>query len=305
MKIVFMGTPDFAIPSLQMLIDSEHEVAAVFTQPDKPNGRGNKITPPPVKVLACAHDIPVYQPLSLTKGDDAAAAMDVLRTAAPDLIVVAAYGQILPKSVLELPRYGCVNIHSSLLPKYRGAGPIQWAVINGEKETGVTSMQMAEGLDTGDMLVKMSTPIGEDETADELHDRLAVMGADVLRETLDRIIDGTLRPEPQDDAQSSYAPKLTKDLCPIDLTLPARQVHNKIQGLSSWPCAVTEIAGRRLKVYRSKLSGKRYDLPAGTIADKTDLTVVCGDGYGVTFTEVQADGGKRMKTADYLRGNRI
>ncbi|MBQ7990716.1 MAG: methionyl-tRNA formyltransferase [Oscillospiraceae bacterium] len=304
MRIVFMGTPEFAVPPLQMLIDSRHEVTAVFTQPDKPKNRGHKLTPPPVKELAVTHDIPVYQPVSL-RGDQLGSIMEILDKASPDVIVVAAYGQILPKEVLDMPRFGCINIHSSLLPKYRGAGPIQWAVINGEKETGVTSMLMAEGLDTGDMLVKRSTPIGENETADELHDRLAVMGAEVLSETLDRLENGTLVPEKQDDSLSTYAPKLTKELCPIDFSLPARQVHNRICGLSSWPCATTEINGRRLKVFRSQLKGKKYDLPAGTIADKTDLTFVCGDGYGVTFTEVQADSGKRMKTADFLRGNHI
>ena len=305
MKIVFMGTPEFAVPCLEMLINSKHEVSAVFTQPDKPKGRGNKVTPPPVKVTAADNGIPVYQPKSLTKGDDAAVSMDVLKNASPDLIVVAAYGQLLPKEVLELPRYGCINIHSSLLPKYRGAGPIQWAVINGEKQTGVTSMQMAEGLDTGDMLIKASTEIGKDETAGELHDRLALMGADVLKETLQHLEDGTLKPEKQDDSLSCYAPKLTKDMCPVDFNMTAQQVHDRIRGLSPWPCAVTEIAGKRLKIYKSTLKGKKYDLPTGTIADKNDLTIVCGDGYGVTFTEVQADGGKRMKTADYLRGNRI
>ena len=305
MKIVFMGTPEFAVPSLKALISSTHEVQAVFSQPDKPKGRGYKLTPPPVKVCAQESGIPVYQPVSLKSGEDAEKSLSLLRELNPDLIVVAAYGKILPKAILELPRYGCINIHSSLLPKYRGAGPIQWAVLNGEKETGVTSMQMAEGLDTGDMLISESTLIGKDETADELHDRLAEIGAKVLERTLEALENGTLDPVPQNDADSTYAPMLTKALCPIDYTKTAQQIHDQIRGLSSWPCAVTELAGRRLKVYRSTLKGVHYDLPAGEIADKTDLTVVCGDGYGITFTEVQADGGKRMKTADYLRGNKL
>ena len=216
MKIVFMGTPEFAVPSLKALISSEHEVQAVFSQPDKPKGRGYKLTPPPVKVTAEENGIPVYQPQSLKKGEDAERSLVLLKELAPDVIVVAAYGKILPKEILDLPRYGCINIHSSLLPKYRGAGPIQWAVLNGEKETGVTSMQMAEGLDTGDMLISKSTAIGEDETADELHDRLAELGAEVLTETLTAAESGTLTPVPQDDSIASYAPMLTKALCPID-----------------------------------------------------------------------------------------
>ena len=301
MKTIFMGTPDFAARALEAIINKGHEVVAVYTQPDKPKGRSKKLVPSEVKVMAEKYDIPVFQPVKLREAEN----VEKIKELDPEIIVVAAYGQILPLSILEIPEYGCVNIHASLLPKYRGAAPIERCIIDGEEKTGVTTMYMAEGLDTGDMLIKASTEIGKDETAGELHDRLALMGADVLKETLQHLEDGTLKPEKQDDSLSCYAPKLTKDMCPVDFNMTAQQVHDRIRGLSPWPCAVTEIAGKRLKIYKSTLKGKKYDLPAGTIADKNDLTIVCGDGYSVTFTEVQADGGKRMKTADYLRGNRI
>ena len=244
--------------------------------------------------------------------------------------MVVAYGKILPKRILDLPKTYCINIHASLLPKYRGAGPIQWCILKGESETGVTSMIMGEGLDTGDMLIKAATEIGVNETADELHDRLAVIGADVLLETVKAVKTGDIHPQPQDDEMSCYAPMLTKELCPIDFSKTAKEIHDQIRGLSSWPCAVAQIAGRRLKVYHSELDGKRHEgYAAGDICDKDKFTVVCGDGFGITFTardvrlveggvtgavgtsrivlgtEVQADGGKRMKTADYLRGNKL
>lgn len=306
MNIVFMGTPDFAVPCLQALIDAGENVQAVFTQPDKPKGRGYKMLPPPVKSLALTHSIPVYQPLSLKKGEDAAAALDTLKQLAPDFIIVVAYGKILPKEILDLPKYSCINVHASLLPKYRGAAPIQRVVLDGEKETGVTTMLMAEGLDTGDMLLKASTLIGEDETASELHDRLSVMGAELLIKTINGVKDNTITPEKQDDSLSNYAAMLTKDMCPIDFSLSAQEVHNHIRGLSASPCAVAMMNGKRLKVYKSTLAGdKKYTDEAGTIVNEKDFTVVCGDGQGITFTEIQAEGGKRMKTADFLRGNHI
>ncbi|MBP1545488.1 MAG: methionyl-tRNA formyltransferase [Oscillospiraceae bacterium] len=305
MNIVFMGTPDFAVPCLKALVESGENVSAVFTQPDKPKGRGYKLTPPPVKEYAVSQNIPVYQPVSMKKGEEADEAYDVLCKLAPDLVVVVAYGQILPKRILDIPKTYCINIHASLLPKYRGAGPIQWSILDGEKVTGVTSMIMAEGLDTGDMLIKAELEIGENETADELHDRLSVLGADVLLKTVDAIKKGDVCPEKQDDTLSNYAPRLTKELCPIDFNKTASQIHNQIRGLSSWPCAVAEVAGRRLKVFRSELDGIRHGGAPGEVCDKDRFTVVCGDGFGITFTEVQADGGKRMKTADYLRGNKL
>ena len=306
MNIVFMGTPDFAVPCLQALIDNGENVQAVFTQPDKPKGRGYKMLPPPVKSLALTYNIPVYQPLSLKKGEDAENALNILKELSPDLIIVVAYGKILPKEILELPRYYCINVHASLLPRYRGAAPIQWCVLNGEKETGVTTMLMAEGLDTGDMLLKESVAIGDNETASELHDRLSAVGAELLIKTISAVKAGTITREKQDDLLSNYASMITKDMCPIDFSLPAQQVHNKIRGLSASPCAVTMLNGKRLKIFKSTMSDKKkYDLAAGTVVNEKDFTVVCGDGYTVTFTEVQSEGGKRMKVSDFLRGNHI
>ncbi len=306
MNVIFMGTPDFAVPCLKALVDSGETVSAVFTQPDKPKGRGYKLTPPPVKEAALKYGIPVYQPLSLKKGEDAEKALQTIRDISPDIIVVAAFGKLLPKEILEAPKYYCINVHASLLPRYRGAGPIQWCVLNGEKETGITTMLMAEGLDTGDMLLSRSVRIGENETASELHDRLAELGAEVLLETVEAVKSGSLTPVPQDDSKSCYAPMLTKDMRPIDFTKSAQEVHNHIRGLSAFPCATTEIDGKQLKVYKSELvkaSGAEY--PAGTVVNVKDFTVACGDGNCVRFTELQAEGGKRMSAADYLRGKTI
>lgn len=301
-----MGTPDFAVPCLQALIDNGENVQAVFTQPDKPKGRGYKMLPPPVKSLALTYNIPVYQPLSLKKGEDAENALNILKDLSPDLIIVVAYGKILTKEILELPKYYCINVHASLLPRYRGAAPIQWCVLNGEKETGVTTMLMAEGLDTGDMLLKESVAIGDDETASELHDRLSAVGAELLIKTISAVKVGTITREKQENSLSNYASMITKDMCPIDFSLPAQQIHNKIRGLSASPCAVTMLNGKRLKIFKSTMSDKKkYDLAAGTVVNEKDFTVVCGDGYTVTFTEVQSEGGKRMKVSDFLRGNHI
>ena len=305
MNIVFMGTPDFAVPCLQALIDSGENIQAVFTQPDKPKGRGYKLTPPPVKELALTNSIPVYQPVSLKSGNDAEETMNVLNNLSPDLIIVVAYGKILPKAILDLPEY-CINVHASLLPKYRGAGPIQWSVLNGEKVTGVTTMLMAEGLDTGDMLISKSVEIGENETASELHDRLSVLGAEVLLDTIKAVKENSLTPIKQDDSLSNYAPMLTKDMCAIDFSKPAQHVHNHIRGLSSFPGAMTMLNGKRLKVYKSMLTDECYtNLEAGTVVNPDNFTVVCGDGKCVKFTEVQAEGSKRMSTGDYLRGKSI
>lgn len=306
MNIVFMGTPDFAVPCLQALINSGENVQAVFTQPDKPKGRGYKLTPPPVKELAVQNNIPVYQPLSLKKGDDAERSLEILRELSPDMIVVTAYGKILPREILELPEYFCLNVHASLLPKYRGAGPIQWSVLNGEKITGVTTMVMADGIDTGDMLLSRSTEIGENETASELHDRLSVMGAELLISTIKAVKENSITPIKQDDGLSSYAPMLTKDMCPIDFSNSANEIHNKIRGLSSFPCATAILDGKRIKIYRSELSDEDPgNLPCGEIVNADNFTVVCGDGKCIKFTEIQAEGGKRMKTADYLRGRPV
>ena len=295
MNIVFMGSPEFDVPCLQKLLDAGYPVTGVFTQPDKPKGRGYKLLPPPVKELALQHHIPVYQPATL-KSDEAFAA---LQGCAPDLIVVVAYGKLLPERVLELPRYGCINVHASLLPKYRGAGPIQWAVLNGEAETGVTTMRMAEGLDTGDMLEQSRTPIGENETADELYTRLSHIGADTLLTTLRKLENDALLRTPQQDAQSSYAPMLDKSLCPIDFTKDARAVHNQIRGLSSWPAAQTTYKGKRLKVYESRLVP--MDGEPGTVLDPKKFIVACGKG-AVQLLSVQYEGGKRMPADAFLRG---
>ena len=286
MKIVFMGSPEFSVPCLKVLAESSHEIAAVFTQPDKPRGRrGNQLVPTAVKSAALEYGYKVYQPLSLKKGDDAENSMKILKDISPDLIVVTAYGQILPKEILELPRYGCINIHASLLPKYRGAAPINWVILNGEKETGVTSMQMSEGLDTGDMLIKKS--------------RLSVMGGEVLRETLDAIENNTLTPEKQNDELSCYSPMIKKEMSALDFTKSAQEVHNIIRGVTGF----TILDGKRIKIFRSEVSDISGE--TGTVSDEKKFAVACGDGKSVVFTEVQPEGKKRMKTDDFLRGKKL
>ncbi len=305
MQIVFMGTPDFAVPSLKALIGAGHSIKAVFTQPDKPKGRGYKLTPPPVKVCAFEHRIEVLQPSSLKKGDDAQTSVKRLKEINPDLIIVVAFGKILPKEVLDIPKFGCINVHASLLPKYRGAGPIQWSVLNGEKETGVTTMLMAEGLDTGDMLLKSSTEIGVNETASELHDRLSEIGAELLVKTISELEKGGIIPQKQDDSLSNYAPVLTKELCAIDFSKTAQEIHNQIRGLSDWPCATAILGGKRIKIYKSEIISKEeVHAPFGTITDEKTFTISCGKGL-IRIIELQAEGGKRMKAADFLRGNPI
>ena len=302
MKVVFMGTPDFAVPCLRALAEGGCEVAAVFTQPDKPKGRGYKMIPTPVKLAAEEYGIPVYQPLSLRKGEDAEESMRILNDIAPELIVVTAYGQILPKEILERPKHGCVNIHASLLPRYRGAAPINWVLLNGETETGVTSMQMSEGLDTGDMLIRRSTKIGENETYEELYARLSAMGGEVLMDTIKAIESGTLSPEKQDDAQTCYSPMIRKEMSALDFTKTAAEVHNTIRGVTGFAM----LEGKRIKVYRSKISDDIAPNAAdGEIVDTASFTVKCGDGRCVTFLEVQPEGKKRMKTEDFLRGKKL
>ena len=300
MKIVFMGSPEFSVPCLKVLAESSHEIAAVFTQPDKPRGRrGNQLVPTAVKSAALEYGYKVYQPLSLKKGDDAENSMKILKDISPDLIVVTAYGQILPKEILELPRYGCINIHASLLPKYRGAAPINWVILNGEKETGVTSMQMSEGLDTGDMLIKKSTPIDKNETYEELYARLSVMGGEVLRETLDAIENNTLTPEKQNDELSCYSPMIKKEMSALYFTKSAQEVHNIIRGVTGF----TILDGKRIKIFRSEVSDISGE--TGTVSDEKKFAVACGDGKSVVFTEVQPEGKKRMKTDDFLRGKKL
>ena len=291
MNIVFMGTPDFACPCLKALLQGNHRVLGVFTQPDKPKGRGYTLTPPPVKELAVAHSIPVYQPNTLRNGE----ALTLIDGLNPDIIVVVAYGKILPKEILEHPKYGCINVHASLLPKYRGAAPIQWAVLEGETESGVTVMQMDVGLDTGDMLLKKALTINPDETAGELHDRLSILGAEALTEALTAIEEGRAIPEKQQDGQSTYAKMLDKSLCKLDLTQSAQQLHNQIRGLSPWPVAVLTLNGKPLKVYKSILA-------KGTEPTNGTLTVTCGDGGLLRLMRVQLEGRKRMSDEDFLKG---
>lgn len=295
-----MGTPDFAVPCLRKLADSSHEVAAVFTQPDKPKGRGYKMIPTPVKAAAEEYGIPVYQPLSLRKGEDAEASMEILHNIAPDLIVVTAYGQILPKEILELPRFGCINIHASLLPGYRGAAPINWVLLNGEEETGVTSMQMSEGLDTGDMLIKRTVKIGENETYSQLYSCLAEIGGEVLEETIAALESGNLTPVKQDDSLSSYSPMIKKEMSALDFTRTAAEVHNVIRGVTGF----TMMGGKRLKIFASEISHDIAPAEPGVIVDTERFAVSCSDGV-VVFREIQLEGGKRMKTEDFLRGRKL
>lgn len=294
-----MGTPDFAVPSLQALLDAGHEVCAVYTQPDKPQGRKQVLTPPPVKVLAQEHHIPVYQPLSF-KGADAQAQ---LRALEPEVIIVVAYGKLLPKAVLDIPPRGCINVHGSLLPRWRGAAPIQWSVIAGDQKAGVTTMQMAEGLDTGDMLLTCETEVGARETAGELFDRLAQAGAELLVETLDKL--DTITPTPQDDSQSCYAHMLDKQMAVIDWSKSAHEIDCLIRGLNPWPVALTTLDGARLKVYAAQPvsgAGKPGEVLEGDA--KRGLVVACGEG-ALMLEEIQLVGGKRMKCADFLRGHAV
>ncbi|MGN0567049.1 MAG: methionyl-tRNA formyltransferase [Acutalibacteraceae bacterium] len=301
MRIVFMGTPDFSVPCLQALVDDGHDVCAVFTQPDKPKGRHGVLSAPPVKELALKYDIPVYQPDSL-KNDEIKSSFASLGA---DLAIVVAYGKILPEEFLNAPKYGCINMHASLLPKLRGAAPIQWSIINGEKRSGVTAMQMDKGLDTGDILLSESVEIRDDETAQELHDELSVLGAQVMRKTLLMLQNGVLSPIRQDDSQSTYAPILTKELSAIDWQKSALQIHNQIRGLYPWPGASAVLNGKTLKIHSAKLLGKTQGEPGEVVFNDHRLCVACGDGNAVELLVIQAPGKKAMPVADYLRGNPV
>lgn len=297
MRIIFMGTPDFAVPSLQTLLDRRDEVCAVFTQPDKPKGRGHKLMPPPVKELALRHNLPVYQPATLR--DEEVQAQ--IRALAPEAIVVVAYGKILPQAVLDIPPLGCINVHGSLLPKYRGAAPIQWAVINGEEATGVTTMFMGAGVDTGDMLLRRETAIGPEETAGQLFDRLKDMGAQLLGETLAGLEKGELRPVPQNHGEATMAPMLQKELSHIDWTRPAGDIHNLIRGLNPWPSAIAVLEGRRLKLLASQVAEASGE-PGEARCENGELLVYCGE-KALLITELQTPEGKRMSGKSYLLGH--
>lgn len=300
LRIVFMGTPEFACPTLQMLFDRGEEVIAVVTQPDRPKGRGQKLTPPPVKVLAEQHGVPVLQPVKV-RAPEVITALQELR---PDLIVVIAFGQILPKALLDIPPRGCINVHASLLPRYRGAAPLNWCIVNGETETGVTTMLMDVGLDTGDMLVKKAIPIDPDEDAQSLHDRLAVLGAAAMAETLDLLVAGLLVPEKQDDSLTNYAPMLKKEDGHIDWTKEPRTVKNLVRGLTPWPGAFTTLEDKALKICRVR-TGEGHGTP-GTIlrADRSGLEIACGSG-SLFIEELQLEGRKRLPVQEFLAGVKI
>lgn len=298
MRVVFMGTPDFAVPSLKRLEADGHTISLVVTQADKPKGRGRVLAPPPVKEYALTKGWPIFQPVRM-KADET---LETIRAAQPDVIVVVAFGRILSPSILSLPRYGCINVHGSLLPRYRGAAPIQWAVLNGDREAGVTTMQMNEGLDTGDILLTSSRPLPEDMTAGELFDRLCEDGAELLSQTLCGLEAGTLCPIPQDDTQATYAPMLDKSMSRIDWCKSAWEVHNQIRGLNPWPSASTAYKRKTLKIHVSHV-GAPTETEPGTVVSLSPLQIACGDGRTIVLDEVQIEGAKRMAAADFLRGH--
>ncbi len=299
MRIVFMGTPDFAVPSLARLLADGQEIVGVFTQPDKPKGRGYQLAPPPVKELALKHGLEVFQPAKMRDGE----ALAILKQLAPDLIIVVAYGKILPKEILELPQYGCINVHGSLLPKYRGAAPIQWSVLNGDAVAGVTTMYMAQGLDTGDMILSKQTPIGADETSGELFERLSQLGAQLLAETVALVAQGNAPRVAQQEQDASYAPMLAKEQAAVDWNRSAVQVHNLVRGMNPWPVAYTMLDGKRLRIYRVKPVEANGE--AGVVLEGGKrLVVACGTA-AVEILELQADGSKRMQAVDYLRGHPV
>lgn len=298
-----MGTPTFAVPSMEKLMAAGHTICGVFTQPDKPKNRGMKLQSPPVKLCAEAHDIPVYQPTKLREGT----ALALIQSLSPELIVVAAYGRILPDEILDTPPKGCINVHSSLLPKYRGAAPINWAVLNGDKESGVTIMHMASELDAGDIIAAAATPIDPNETVQTLHDRLSIMGAELLVQVVEDIAEGTATRTPQDASQMTLAPMLSRELSPMDFTRTARALHNQVRGLIPWPAAITDLGGSRCKVFSTVVLDEQTGAASGTIleAGKDGIKVACGGGTVLRIDELQSDGGKRMQSADYLRGHPI
>ena len=301
MKLVFMGTPDFAVPCLEELIKAGHEIVGVFTQPDKPVGRKRVMTPPPVKVCAEKNGITVYQPDSVRTEE----CLSLMKELNPDCVVVVAYGKIIPSEMLKLPKLGFVNVHGSLLPKYRGAAPIQWSIIDGEKKTGVTTMQMDDGIDTGDMLEVSETEIGENETAGELFDRLAEMGGKLIVSTLSKLEKGELTPIPQDHEKSNYAKIISKEMALIDFNMSAENVFNLIRGFNPWPIAYTIIGDKRLKVFAAEKIGSVNGKSGEVVSSDGTLTVAFGDGNGLKFTDVQLEGSKRMSATEMLKGRPI
>ncbi len=303
MRIVFMGTPDFAAASLQKLIDEKYDIAAVFTQPDKPRNRGMSLSFSPVKELALQNGLDVYQPTKLRDGSFT----ELLRSLKPDVLVVVAYGRILPEDALSVPTYGAVNVHSSLLPKYRGAAPVQWAVLNGDTVTGVSTMFLAPEMDTGDVIFTEKTEIGEFETSGELFDRLMVMGAELLHKTLRAIENGTAPRSKQDESQASYVTMLDKSMSPIDWSRSPREIVKHICGLQPWPVATTEIGGLTFRIFKAEYTDTVTDKAPGTVvaADKRGIEIACGGAHTLLITELQAPGKKRVRAADYLLGHPI
>lgn len=306
MRIVYMGTPEFAVKPLEAIADAGYQVAACFTQPDKPKGRSKKLVPSPVKLKAEELNIPVYQPVRIREQEN----VEIIRDISPDMIVVAAYGQILPESILNLPEYGCINIHASLLPKYRGAAPIEWSIINGEKETGVTTMYMAKGLDTGDMIEKLVVPIESDDTGESLHDKLSIAGAELILTTIDKIKKGIAVRIPQQDELSCYASMLKKEMGQLDFRKSAAELERLIRGLQPWPCAFTKINGKGVKIYGAQVvltSGTEFEaLEPGTIFNVTKkaFNIACGQD-ALCIRRLQPEGKKIMDAAAYMAGNKL
>ena len=302
MRILFMGTPDFAVASLRALVEAGHEICGVFTQPDKPKNRGHKMTPPPVKEYALTQNLPVYQPLKMKDGT----ALAIVQELKPELIVVAAYGRILPEEILQSAPYGAINVHSSILPQYRGAAPINSAILNGETVTGDTIMYMAKELDAGDIIRCAETAIDPDEDAQELTARLAELGAKTLVDVVADMSRGTVERTPQDHSRSTYAPMLDKTLSPMDFTRSAQALHNQVRGLIPWPCATMALQGKTVKVFRTQVGEETAAAPGTVVAaDKRGIAVACGDGRVLRITELQPEGGKRMAAAAYLAGHPI
>ena len=304
MRILFMGTPEFAVASLKRLVEDGHEICGVFTQPDKPKNRGHKLTPSPVKEYALSQGLTVYQPQKMRDGE----ALAIVQELAPELIVVAAYGKILPEEILQTPPYGSINVHSSLLPKYRGAAPINWAILDGEAETGVSIMYMAKELDAGDVILQKTTPIGPEEDAQGLTLRLAALGAEALAEAVAALKAGTAERTPQDHSRMTYASMLSKEMSPVDWTRSAHAISCQIRGLIPWPCASTEaVTGQPMKLFAASETGEQTSAKPGTVlaAGKQGIDVACGDGKVLRLTEIQAQGGKRMSAAAYLLGHPI
>ena len=304
MRILFMGTPEFAVESLKRLVEDGHELCGVFTQPDKPKNRGHKLAFSPVKEYALSQNLTVYQPIKMRDGE----VLGIVRELAPELIVVAAYGKILPEEILHTPKYGSINVHSSLLPKYRGAAPINWAILNGETETGVSIMYMAKELDAGDVIIQKKTPIGAEENAQELTMRLAKLGAEALSETVTALADGTASRTPQDEEQQTYVSMLSKEMSPVDWTRSAHQISCQVRGLIPWPCATTDvISGETIKLFAVTETGEDTTACPGVIvaAGKQGIDIACGDGKVLRVTELQAQGSKRMTAGAYLLGHPI